>query len=186
MSSSLNKVMDRYYRPIDLSSRARGDDLAAIRRAESLFKKTFGDYKIYDDIESARNGTERVMLLRQRSLWSNMLHEVAHYQLATPRRRKLPTFGLGEDVDMIHVGRPVLVSTKAAVVEECYASFLGILWEAKLGLDYAYTLPDHSWYPREGRFPPIEGLIRLGFVKDGEPVMRLRKRGEKLPKCLHL
>lgn len=92
---------------------------------------------------------------------SNILHELAHYQVAPPSWRRLPEFGIGvgpdggwsKDASARYPKvdcRPVSTPEGAPwgdmpVLEECRASLLGILWERKLGGPWRRTLEHHSW-----------------------------------------
>lgn len=76
---------------------------------------------------------------------SNIIHDIAHYALASVRRRKLPDFGLGSGPDSKLRSKSVL-SGKNRDKEEELASALGIHWEKKLGLDWEATARYHSWY----------------------------------------
>src|SRR5207237_344943 len=65
-----------------------------------------------------------------------ILHEVAHFVLAPPQRRRLIDFGLGPGPDT----RERIIAERAAVLplpereaDEAEASLLGIFWEAALG-----------------------------------------------------
>lgn len=78
--------------------------------------------------------------------WSNVLHDIAHWLVADPARRKLPDFGLGNAPDSYTDSEPV-VSEKQGDAEERQASLLGICYEAHLfSFMRALTTFDyHSW-----------------------------------------
>jgi hypothetical protein len=77
-----------------------------------------------------------------------ILHEIAHWQICPPDRRRLPDFGLGAgpetgrkaDADAARV-----VSDETKQEEECLASVLGILWEADLGQPAVAAFLEQNW-----------------------------------------
>ncbi len=79
---------------------------------------------------------------------SLLLHEIAHYQVAAPRRRGVLDFGLGGGPE---TGRKAeadavrTVSDLQADVEEGLASLLGILWEAELGQPALPAFLEQNW-----------------------------------------
>lgn len=83
---------------------------------------------------------------------SSLIHEVAHAQCATPRRRKIPEYGLGVGPNghsrAFSIYGP-LSDPKAHPDEEIRASLLGILWERAMGSDFWATLEEHQWAFRE-------------------------------------
>jgi hypothetical protein len=105
-----------------------------------------------------------------------LLHEVAHFQLAAPERRRRIDFGLGPGPETGDIGLGV------AEREEAMASLLGILWEAELGHPALASFLDQNWLegPQRpgtaGHFRAIlAALEQAGFVTpDGRPTLRLR------------
>ena len=100
-----------------------------------------------------------------------ILHEVAHFVLAPPERRRLIDFGLGPGPDT----RARTAAERAAVLplldreaDEAEASLLGILWEAKLGHPALASFLDQNW---------LEGLERSAARHFSEIFGRLRRRG---------
>ena len=77
-----------------------------------------------------------------------LLHEVAHYQLASPARRALPDFGLGAGPE---TGRIEIADAArrldwlARETEEQMASLLGILWEIELGQPGILAFQEQNW-----------------------------------------
>lgn len=64
-----------------------------------------------------------------------ILHEIAHFMLAPPERRRLVDFGLGPGPDTIDRDTAecaALLPPLARAEEEAEASLLGIVWEARL------------------------------------------------------
>jgi hypothetical protein len=83
-----------------------------------------------------------------------ILHEVAHYVLAPPERRKLPDFGLGpgpDTRDRAGAEHAAVLPVLEREVDEAMASLLGILWEAELGQPALASFLDQNW---------LEGLER--------------------------
>jgi hypothetical protein len=75
---------------------------------------------------------------------SDLFHEVAHWLLAPPRRRKLPGYGLGSEP---YAGATLMavVSGGFASKEEGQASVLGICYERAFGEDWWDTAEEHNW-----------------------------------------
>ncbi len=84
-----------------------------------------------------------------------ILHEVAHYLLAPPKRRVLPDFGAGpgpDTRDRKGAERAAVLPVLDREADEAAASLLGILWEAELGQPALASFLDQNW---------LEGLERL-------------------------
>src|SRR5215470_19312591 len=65
-----------------------------------------------------------------------ILHEIAHFVLAPPERRRLVDFGLGPGPDTLDRDaaiRAAILTPLAREEDEAAASLLGIVWEAELG-----------------------------------------------------
>jgi hypothetical protein len=99
-----------------------------------------------------------------------ILHEVAHFVLAPPERRRLIDFGLGPGPDT----RERVAAEHAAVlpliereIDEAEASLLGILWEEALGQPALASFLDQNW---------LEGLERSAAAHFTEILRRLRRR----------
>ena len=83
-----------------------------------------------------------------------ILHEVAHFALATPERRRMVDFGLGpgpDTRDRAAAERAAVLPLDAREDDEAAASLLGILWEAALGQPALASFLDQNW---------LEGLDR--------------------------
>lgn len=77
-----------------------------------------------------------------------VLHEIAHFQIATPARRRVVEFGLGPGPDTGRRGEAKAAQTVdglALEAEEAAASLLGILWEAALGHPALASFLDQNW-----------------------------------------
>jgi hypothetical protein len=114
-----------------------------------------------------------------------LLHEGAHFQLASPERRHAIDFGLGpgpETGDCAGARRAQRLRGIAREREEAMASLLGILWEVELGHPALASFLDQNWL--EGADRPgtaahftasLSALCRHGFIDAaGRPQRRLR------------
>jgi hypothetical protein len=116
---------------------------------------------------------------------SVIIHEVAHYQLATPERRHLPDFGLGAgpesgDKPRGEAGRRVFGVDCDR--EEALVSLLGVLWEAELGQPAVLAFLEQNWLEGGAVAHNVRHFVRNvselmegGFVEsDGRPTTKLR------------
>jgi hypothetical protein len=125
------------------------------------------------DGRALRTGTEAYVLL----------HEIAHFQLAPPARRRRIDFGLGpgpETGDRAGAERQKAADGLAREREEAMASLLGILWEVELGQPGLASFLDQNWLEGKGaarHFTEILAFLRAGgFVTSaGRPTRRLRR-----------
>lgn len=114
-----------------------------------------------------------------------LLHEIAHYQLASPARRKIIDFGLGpgpETGDRAGAERAAILAPAAREREEAAASLLGIIWETALGHPALASFLDQNWL--EGAGTPtaswhftavLHALRQDGFIDLlGRPLLQLR------------
>jgi hypothetical protein len=99
-----------------------------------------------------------------------ILHEIAHFMLASQERRHLIDFGLGPGPDT----HDCEASLGAAVVpllareeDEAAASLLGVLWEARLGQPALASFLDQNW---------LEGLDRSASAHFSRVLHRLRRQ----------
>jgi len=104
-----------------------------------------------------------------------ILHEVAHFVLAPPERRRLVDFGLGPGPDT----RDRAAAEAAAVLpldrreaDEAAASLLGILWEAALGQPALASFLDQNW---------LEGLDRSAAPHFTAVLRELKDRALVIP-----
>jgi hypothetical protein len=115
-----------------------------------------------------------------------LLHEVAHFQLASPARRWSIDFGLGAGPDTSDVA----AAERAAVLlgierdrEEATVSLLGILWEVSLRHPALASFLDQNWLEGAGgeraarHFMNVLRALRDGgFIDEaGAPTRRLRE-----------
>jgi len=99
-----------------------------------------------------------------------ILHEVAHFALASPERRGLVEFGLGPGPDTIDrdtAERAAVMSPLARDEDEAAASLLGVVWEAALGQPALASFLDQNW---------LEGLDRSAAAHFTAVVETLRHR----------
>lgn len=100
--------------------------------------------------------------------YSHQLHEIAHWQVATPQQRTQVDFGLGPGPET-GLKVDLLVSPEEAQHQEELASLLGIAYEAALGLNYLDTLRCHSWEYDTGFFETIQFLTHRGLLSQHLP-----------------
>jgi hypothetical protein len=105
-----------------------------------------------------------------------ILHEIAHFVLAPPERRRLVDFGLGPGPDT----RDREAAMKAAVLpplareeDEAAASLLGIVWEARLGQPALASFLDQNWLEGLDRSAASHFTAVLGNLR-GRGLLRLR------------
>jgi hypothetical protein len=97
-----------------------------------------------------------------------ILHEIAHFALAPPERRRLIDFGLGPGPDTLDrdaAERAAMLPLLARADEEAAASLLGIIWEAELGQPALASFLDQNWLvgldrSAVGHFTSVLGGLR--------------------------
>ena len=115
-----------------------------------------------------------------------LLHEVAHFQLASPARRTVIEFGLGPGPETGDRARAEAAAMRFGFErehEEAMASLLGILWETQLGHPALASFLDQNWLEGAGRpgtaahfETMLAELARGGFVtSSGRPTRTLRQ-----------
>lgn len=79
---------------------------------------------------------------------STIIHDIAHYALATKESRKAIDFGLGfsPDTDVEKAEEKLIYNYHICGQIEAKASALGIYWEKRLGLPWESTADFHSWH----------------------------------------
>ena len=100
--------------------------------------------------------------------YSNTIHEIAHWIVSTPERRKEINWGLGPSPD----GFFSIETVKHSYDEEGEASLLGIAIERKLGLPWERTFRYHQWddLMEDGKIN-TRTIMKIDYVKE------LRKLG---------
>jgi hypothetical protein len=115
-----------------------------------------------------------------------LVHEVAHFQVASPARRRMIDFGLGagpDTLDRAAADRAAVLPEIAREREEAMASLLGVLWEIALGHPALASFLDHNWLEGAGsaraaaHFTAVLQYLRdAAFVDaEGRPTSRLRQ-----------
>jgi hypothetical protein len=100
-----------------------------------------------------------------------ILHEAAHFVLASPERRRLVDFGLGPGPDTAAraaAERAAILQIAERDADEAAASLLGILWEAALGQPALASFLDQNW---------LEGLDRAAAPHFTAVLCRLQRLG---------
>jgi hypothetical protein len=100
-----------------------------------------------------------------------ILHEAAHFVLASPERRRLVDFGLGPGPDTAAraaAEQAAILPIAERDADEAAASLLGILWEAALGQPALASFLDQNW---------LEGLHRSAAPHFTAVLCRLRQLG---------
>lgn len=85
--------------------------------------------------------------MQRRRSDSDLIHDIAHFVVASPDRKNLPEFGLGDSPDTGMFSTPLAkgMTMTMAWKEEELASAFGIYLERKLGLGWRDTFKTHSW-----------------------------------------
>ena len=82
---------------------------------------------------------------------SNIVHDVAHWQMAHKDRKFVPEFGLGDGPETTdtEIANQFVDKSIESMEEEKDSSFLGILWELALGMNSPrFTIEQHQWVGR--------------------------------------
>ncbi len=103
---------------------------------------------------------------------SDLVHECAHFLVASPKHRYKAEYGLGTGPELWSSCQ-ALVNSEKADSDEGLASLFGIIWEAELRMGYAETIVKHSWdcNPDPGPDLVIRRLRRLKLFVHGHPVI---------------
>jgi hypothetical protein len=149
--------------------RAAGADAQQHRQAALSLARTFGiaihpegTPCLYNWDGIALNGATEAYVI---------LHDIAHFALASPERRRLIDFGLGpgpDTVDRDAAERAAVLSAVARDDDEAAASLLGIVWEAELGQPALASFLDQNW---------LECLDRSAAAHFSAVLASLRRRG---------
>lgn len=157
----------------------KNPDAASNRRVDALARRMGMTLKLDEDGKIAWTGKFLNTALSVTN--TNVLHDVAHFQLATPIRRRMPDFGLGPSVDS-QGWAPRVIPSNQSDIEENIVSILGILWERELGINHIDTLHDHNWIDRDGKLFSgridliLPWLAKQGYIDaNGVPQMKLRR-----------
>ncbi len=103
---------------------------------------------------------------------SDLAHELAHYFVASPDRRKKNDFGLGPAPESEKYNTKLLVGAKESDKEEEEASLLGMFIEASVGHDPGFTWCYHEWgyqfSPDLQHFDGVLGRLCAAGLVEGE------------------
>ena len=157
------RVFARIARIAD-AERAAGAAATQHHRAALDFAHSFGIATVAGAPESSFSWDGR--RLRSDTEAYVLIHEVAHYQLASPERRRVVDFGLGAGPDTgerAAADAAMRLFGLARETEEALASLLGVLWEIELGQPGLASFLDHNWLEGAGRPSAanyFEGMLR--------------------------
>jgi len=151
------------------SDRAVGAEAERHRRAALSLARAFGmaihpegTQCLFNWDGTALNGATEAYVI---------LHEIAHFVLASPARRGLVDFGLGpgpDTVDRAAAERAAILPPLSREEDEAAASLLGISWEAELGQPALASFVDQNW---------LEGFDRSAASHFIAVAATLRERG---------
>jgi hypothetical protein len=183
------KLVFRRIARLEQAERACGARAAGHHRTASLVLRALGmGLKPGSPAEdfswngrAARSATEAYVLL----------HEAAHYQLASPARRRRIDFGLGPGPETGNRAQAASAASLAGIPrerEEAMASLLGILWEVELGQPALASFLGQNWLEGAGRpgaaahFETVlKALCSGAFVTtEGRPRLHLRRAPDTL------
>ncbi len=92
----------------------------------------------------------------------HILHDLAHWIVATPERRSVPEFGLGPGPESIHDEgfdeKAILIDEKNARIEERRAALLGILIQNAIGLPVGMIAEEVGLIDQVGQYPPKSSM----------------------------
>ena len=96
---------------------------------------------------------------------ANLAHEIAHFLVASPDRRKVPEYGLGSGPES-EITSIAILNGVAKNQEEELASMLGMLIEKWAGQDpKKFTWEDHGWFAYDIKAKnALSKLESLGLV----------------------
>jgi hypothetical protein len=106
-----------------------------------------------------------------------ILHEIAHFVLAPPERRRLVDFGLGpgpDTIDRAAAERAAIMPLLEREDDEAAASLLGIIWEAWLGQPALASFLDQNWLEGGDRAPRHFTAVAGGLRERGLLALDLR------------
>jgi hypothetical protein len=116
---------------------------------------------------------------------SVLIHEIAHFQVASPERRFTPDFclGAGPETGRIDYANSFTgLDAERREIEEQRTSLLGVIWEAELGQPAILAFHEQNWLEGAGRASTaaffvdvLTTLMEMGLVDgDGRPLLSLR------------
>lgn len=158
---------------------AAGVDMPAHRQAAIDLARAFGIGVIDEAPQDAFSYDGHA--IRTRSEAYVLIHEVAHWLVAPPERRRLIDFGLGagpESGRAEEADRAIAVDRESQIREEALASLLGILWEVELAQPALLAFLEQNWLEgwdraacAENLAENVEALFAAGLIDaDGRPI----------------
>jgi hypothetical protein len=168
VQKKMRKLADQLLVPCSLPPKNR--DLEKEWEVVSDFLKSKGfDCERADTSKAAYQWTGESVLRANRGC--DLLHEYAHFCLASKDRLQVPGFGLGTEPDLTdgHCEEAPRILTNGDIDEETRASFLGVMFERELGLRWTETLHEHSWLDLLDRKQKNGPYI---WDQDPDPVIR--------------
>jgi len=150
-------------------NRAAGAEAERHRQVAHSIARAFG-MAIHPDGRSGPHNWDGMALNGATEAYVT-LHEIAHFVLAPPERRRLVDFGLGPGPDTLDRDaalRAAILPPLAREEDEAAASLLGIVWEAQLGQPALASFLDQNW---------LEGLDRSAAFHFTAVLGSLRGRG---------
>ena len=102
---------------------------------------------------------------------ANIIHEIAHWLVATEEERNTPEFNLGVAPEPGCRLLPRKMPKEEAQLKECMASVLGIQIERTLGMLWEKTYSMHGWSDTDQSFEDQVTLLKdKGFLNaEGRP-----------------
>lgn len=100
---------------------------------------------------------------------SNIIHDIAHFQVSPKKYRNTAEFSLGISPDSHPHELPERPPGQSDQEEEERASILGILWEMYFGLRYRATAKEHNWtgwYGNGETAPILKSLYKYGLIDE--------------------
>ena len=151
------------------ANRACGQEAEQHRQAALSLARAFG-IAIHPEGTRCRFNWDGVALNGATEAYV-ILHEIAHFVLASRERRRLVDFGLGpgpDTSDRAAAEQAAVLSPLAREEDEAAASLLGIIWETELGQPALASFLDQNW---------LEGLDRSAASHFTAVLTKLRRRG---------
>jgi hypothetical protein len=189
----LSDPFDRVFRKIRATSpdRAVGQEAEQHRITALAIARSFG-MAVYPERTPCKFNWDGVALSPATEAYV-ILHEVAHFTLASPERRGLVEFGLGpgpDTLDRVAAERAATLPPLEREADEAAASLLGIIWEARLGQPALASFLDQNWLEGLDRSAPehftavLETLRRRGILTaGGAPAASTTPRGGRARHC---
>jgi hypothetical protein len=168
----------RVFHRIAASGKSRVDDVKAWRADAVSLAVRFGMDPLDEPPQRSFSWDGR--RVRAATEPAVLFHEIAHFQLASPERRKLFDFGLGAgpETGLVALANHVAcVEGTARETEEATASLLGILWETAHDQPALRAFEEQNWFEGVGRpgtswffCDTLQRLLDAGLIDaDGQP-----------------